>query len=229
MPKRVSKDYINDVENFNELPIYSQRIRYYLDEHSLTAKDLNEKAGFSSPNVVPSLIKGSRELSLDAAKKLCTVMSVSIDYLVGRSNAATANAEVSSICAYTGLSAQAVNSLHSTTTQENRLSVCFQNEITSQLIESGYFKSLCTSIKRYFLEAALAEKTIADALNDLIPKSNVYEAEKRVKYAQFDVTETIKYILDETAKVPNIYAFELQYQVAHAAEGQNGEHNETDK
>ena len=76
MPKRVSKDYINDVEDFNELPIYSQRIRYYLDEHSLTAKDLNEKAGFSSPNVVPSLIKGSRELSLDAAKKLCTVMSV---------------------------------------------------------------------------------------------------------------------------------------------------------
>ena len=230
MPKKISKDYINDVENFNGLPIYSQRIRYYLDEHSLTAKELNEKAGFSSPNVVPSLIKGSRELSLDAAKKLCTIMGVSIDYLVGRSNAATANEEVSAICAYTGLSAQAVDFLHSTASQEDRLSAGFQNEITSQLSENGYYKTFCVSIEKYFMEVALAEKTVADALNNLVPKRNVYEAEKSVRYAQFDVTENIKCILDETAKVPNIYAFELQYQMTHSKEVQNnGEHNEANQ
>lgn len=68
MRKKVSKDYIIDVENFDKLPIYSKRIRNYLNENGITAKELNQKAGFASPSAVPELIKGTRDLSLDAAK-----------------------------------------------------------------------------------------------------------------------------------------------------------------
>ena len=47
MRKKVSKDYIIDVENFDKLPIYSKRIRNYLNENGITAKELNQKAGFA--------------------------------------------------------------------------------------------------------------------------------------------------------------------------------------
>ena len=50
MRKKVSKDYISDVENFDKLPIYSKRIRNYLNENGITAKELNQKAGFASPS-----------------------------------------------------------------------------------------------------------------------------------------------------------------------------------
>ena len=103
MRKKVSKDYINDVENFDELPIYSKRIRNYLNENSMTAKDLNQEAGFTSPNVVPSLIKGERELSLDAAKKLCSVMNVSLDYLTGLTDVKTTDVKIVDMCKTTGL------------------------------------------------------------------------------------------------------------------------------
>lgn len=53
MRKKVSKDYISDVENFDKLPIYSKRIRNYLNENGITAKELNQKAGFASPSAVP--------------------------------------------------------------------------------------------------------------------------------------------------------------------------------
>lgn len=229
MPKRVSKDYINDVENFNSLPIYSQRIRYYLDEHSLTAKELNEKAGFSSPNVVPSLIKGGRELSLDAAKKLCTIMGVSIDYLVGRSNAATANEEVSAICAYTGLSAKAIEILHEATSTSDRLKAYFKNEVITNLLESSNIESLCISIEDYFLKAELAQEAFDDALKGLVPKIDVYTAEREARYAQYEATECLKSLMDETYKIPSIYAFEMMSQMAKSKEAPNGEHNKKNK
>lgn len=229
MSKKVSKDYINDVENFNGLPIYSQRIRYYLDEHSLTAKELNEKAGFSSPNVVPSLIKGSRELSLDAAKKLCTIMGVSIDYLVGRSNAATANEEVSAICAYTGLSAKAIESLHKATSISDRLEAYFKNEVITNLLESSYVESLCISIEDYFLKAELAQEAFDGALKGLVPRVDVYTAEKAARYAQYEATERLKSLMDETYKIPSMYAFEMMSRTAQSKEAPNGEHNETHK
>ena len=111
MRKKVSKDYINDVENFDKLPIYSKRIRYYLDEKHITAKELNEKAGFSSPNVVPGLIKGDRELSLDAAKKLCLVMNVSLDYLTGLTDVKTNDVQIVDMCKTTGLTERAIRSI----------------------------------------------------------------------------------------------------------------------
>lgn len=229
MPKRVSKDYINDVENFNSLPIYSQRIRFYLDEHSLTAKELNEKAGFSSPNVVPSLIKGSRELSLDAAKKLCTVMSVSIDYLVGRSNAATADEKISAICAYTGLSSKAVEILHTSASSDDRLEACFKNEIITSLIESHNIETLCVCIKDYFIKSELAQEAFDEALKGLLSKSDVYIAEKAARYAQYEAAEQLKSFMDETQKIPSMYAFEMMWQIEKSKEVPNGEHNKTDK
>lgn len=111
MRKRVSKDYINDVENFDKLPIYSKRIRYYLNENGMTAKDLNQEAGFSSPNVVPTLIKGERELSLDAAKKLCAIMEVSLDYLTGLTDIQTTDIQIIGMCKATGLTESAVKAL----------------------------------------------------------------------------------------------------------------------
>ena len=222
------KDYL-DERDLSQYPTLALRLRKELNAKSMTLNKLSEITGISS-----SVLKNYTEKDVDVGyknlEKIANALSVSIDYLLGRSNAATANEEVSAICAYTGLSAQAVDFLHSTASHEDRLSAGFQNEITSQLIENGYYKTFCVSIEKYFMEVALAEKTVADALNNLVPKRNVYEAEKSVRYAQFDVTENIKCILDETAKVPNIYAFELQYQMTHSKEVQNnGEHNEANQ
>lgn len=108
MRKKVSKDYVSDVENFDKLPIYSKRIRNYLNENGITAKELNQKAGFASPSVVPELIKGTRDLSLDAAKKLCSVMNVSLDYLTGLTDVRTIDVKIRDICKYTGLSEKAI-------------------------------------------------------------------------------------------------------------------------
>ena len=122
MRKKVSKDYISDVENFDKLPIYSKRIRNYLNENGITAKELNQKAGFASPSAVPELIKGTRDLSpaaappprpvmfvlFDAAKKLCSVMNVSLDYLTGLTDVRTIDVKIRDICKYTGLSEKAI-------------------------------------------------------------------------------------------------------------------------
>ena len=108
MRKKVSKDYISDVENFDKLPIYSKRIGNYLNENGITAKELNQKAGFASPSAVPELIKGTRDLSLDAAKKLCSVMNVSLDYLTGLTDVRTIDVKIRDICKYTGLSEKAI-------------------------------------------------------------------------------------------------------------------------
>lgn len=70
-----------------------------------------QKAGFSSPNVVPSLIKGERELSLDAAKKLCLVMNVSLDYLTGLTDVKTSDVQIVDMCKTTGLTERAIESI----------------------------------------------------------------------------------------------------------------------
>lgn len=112
MRQKISKDYVNDIDNFNCLPIYSQRIRYYLNEKGITAKELNEEAGFSSPNVVPSLINGTRDLSLEAAKRICSVMGVTIDYLVGLTNIRSTETDIIQVCKYTGIDEKIINIIH---------------------------------------------------------------------------------------------------------------------
>lgn len=221
------KDYL-DERDLSQYPTLALRLRKGLNAKSMTLNKLSEITGISG-----SVLKNYTEKDVDVGyknlEKIANALSVSIDYLLGRSNAATANEEVSAICAYTGLSAKAIESLHKATSTSDRLEAYFKNEVITNLLESSNIESLCISIKDYFLKAELAQEAFDDALKGLVPRIDVYTAEKEARYAQYEATERLKLLMDETYKIPSMYAFEMMSQMAKSKEAPNGEYNETQK
>lgn len=65
MKKQYKKEYL-DVRNFDELPLFAQRVRKLLDFYCISAATLSERTGIS-----PSVIKKYLNEDVDVGIKIC--------------------------------------------------------------------------------------------------------------------------------------------------------------
>lgn len=86
------------------------RINQLLAEKDVKQKDLARKLGVTD-NTVSYFVSGARKPNIEQIIKIAKYFNVSTDYILGVSNAKTADVDVKAVCEYTGLSAEAVNNL----------------------------------------------------------------------------------------------------------------------
>ncbi len=93
-------------DNFNK----SVGSRIYQAMGEMTQDELAKKCKFPRPTLT-NYISGSRSVPLDKLVAIADVLGVSTDYLLGRTEIKTTNAELQSVCNYTGLSEKAVDNI----------------------------------------------------------------------------------------------------------------------
>lgn len=91
--------------------IIGQTINTLLAEQNKRQKDLAKELGVTD-NTISYFVSGSRTPNLEQITTIADFFHVSTDYLLGRTNAKTQNADLRAICDYTGLSEAAVSELH---------------------------------------------------------------------------------------------------------------------
>lgn len=83
-----------------------------------------------SQSVLSDIINGNKKAGIGSSTlvKLCSYFGVSSDYLLGLSDNATVEPEVQAVCKYTGLTQEAVETLHVYATGEGMYKIIFDLE-----------------------------------------------------------------------------------------------------
>lgn len=100
--------------------IIGQTINTLLAEQNKKQKDLAKELGVTD-NTISYFVSGSRTPNLEQITTIADFFHVSTDYLLGRTNAKTQNADLRAICDYTGLSEGSVNTLYSWQESKKRM------------------------------------------------------------------------------------------------------------
>lgn len=100
--------------------IIGQTINTLLAEQNKRQKDLAKELGVTD-NTISYFVSGSRTPNLEQITTIADFFHVSTDYLLGRTNAKTQNADLRAICDYTGLSEGSVNTLYSWQESKKRM------------------------------------------------------------------------------------------------------------
>lgn len=91
--------------------IIAVRIRELMKSSGTTQQELAEKTGCSR-QAIAQYADGSNAPNIDKLVSIAKYFDVSLDYLVGLSNAQTADKDIQYICDYTGLAKKSVEELH---------------------------------------------------------------------------------------------------------------------
>lgn len=133
---------------------FAKRLRELRGTTSQTA--FGEKIGISRASV-SYYETGKRTADIEILSKICTAYAVSADWLLGISNARTADTTVQEVCAYTGLTEMAVGRL-------DLMSKAIGGEkghaidVINALLESDQFQELVQKILEY--KSAVEAETI---------------------------------------------------------------------
>jgi len=100
------------MENKHVLKVFASRIRALREEKCLSQGDLAKVLGVSRGSI-SYYENAERTAGIDFAHEAAVFFSVSVDYLLGKSNLRVADADAESVSAYTGLSDRAVSNLNS--------------------------------------------------------------------------------------------------------------------
>lgn len=98
------------VKKHDKLPIYLCRIGALMGKNQHSQSDLAEKIGVSRDRV-NNWLQDTAPLDADSILKIAELYSVSTDYILGKSDAETNDADMKAVCDYTGLSVKAVQTL----------------------------------------------------------------------------------------------------------------------
>ena len=98
--------------------IIAVRIRELMKSSGTTQQELAEKTGCSR-QAIAQYADGSNAPNIDKLVSIAKYFDVSLDYLVGLSNALTADKDIQYICDYTGLSEKSIDVLHKIALQAN--------------------------------------------------------------------------------------------------------------
>lgn len=98
--------------------IIAVRIRELMKSSGTTQQELAEKTGCSR-QAIAQYADGSNAPNIDKLVSIAKYFDVSLDYLVGLSNARTADKDIQYICDYTGLSEKSIDVLHKIALQVN--------------------------------------------------------------------------------------------------------------
>lgn len=93
----------NDVSN--------ERLRLLIDSSRQTRENIAKSVGMDT-STITKYYNGDRKLTVDAIKKFAVFFNVSADYLLGLSDAQTADKDLQFVCDYTGLSDSNIKYLH---------------------------------------------------------------------------------------------------------------------
>ena len=88
-----------------------QTINTLLTEQNKRQKDLAKELGVTD-NTISYFVSGTRTPNLEQITTIADFFHVSTDYLLGRTNTKTQNADLRAICDYTGLNEEAITVLH---------------------------------------------------------------------------------------------------------------------
>ena len=137
MKKQYKKEYL-DVRNFDELPLFAQRVRKLLDFYCISAATLSERTGIS-PSVIKKYLNEDVDVGIKNMCRIADALDASVDYLVGRTEYVKLNPTAVAACKYTGLTEDAVRMLHTYKDRQENDPDFSVNEpaVLSEFISSG--------------------------------------------------------------------------------------------
>lgn len=96
---------------FDYNSIFSSRLRSLIEENHISKQKLADEIGVSR-QAISQYCDGSTVPNADKLLKIAEYFNVSLDFLVGKTEAKTDNKDVQFICDYTGLNESSVDILH---------------------------------------------------------------------------------------------------------------------
>lgn len=141
------------MDNKRPYKYIGDRINTLLARDGVTQKELAELLGLEqSPNTVSYYVGGQRKPKLEELLKMAEHFDTSVDYLLGRTEVPTTDANIKAVCEFLGLSENAVIGLHN---WGRRHSVIFDKDgkllpqrdehltTADDLLELNVFQFLC--------------------------------------------------------------------------------------
>lgn len=195
-----------------------EKIKEIRKEHNLNQSEFGELFGLTQ-NTITNIENDKRFPTYEILIEIAKRFNISVDYLLGLSEAKTNNIEIKAICDYTGLTEEAVNKLHEMLVIDDEnynINSKFINDfLSSSLFYKMIFfnisldkleKSLLYHLSIFFEDEKTAEKTaekIKDEL-DYIPTATeilnhreliLYRNQKNVNTYFEQLTELLNEIL----------------------------------
>ena len=241
MKKQYKKEYL-DVRNFDELPLFAQRVRKLLDFYCISAATLSEKTGIS-PSVIKKYLNEDVDVGIKNMCRIADALDASVDYLVGRTEYVKLNPTAVAACKYTGLTEDAVRMLHTYKDRQENDPDFSVNEpaVLSEFISSGTLFRFSDNLQNsiYSINELIdthkrfIQNTDDESQNDddyyIEETSDDYTQYRLGKFEAIDVvTDFVKEQLREYDDEYNDL-FDKCMKILHPEEYDNGEHNETQK
>lgn len=174
--------------------IIAVRIRELMKSSGTTQQELAENTGCSR-QAIAQYADGSNAPNIDKLVSIAKYFDVSLDYLVGLSNARTADKDIQYICDYTGLNSKTIDELHSTlemsqtgTTTDSSIVIDETNIKETAAAIVGSVKSSC--------------KNFLDYINEFILDFNIQEMTDNIS-VYLELTKKLE-IIKEQAGVHSI-------------------------
>ena len=174
--------------------IIAVRIRELMKSSGTTQQELAENTGCSR-QAIAQYADGSNAPNIDKLVSIAKYFDVSLDYLVGLSNARTADKDIQYICDYTGLNSKTIDELHSTlemsqtgTTTDSSIVIDETNIKETAAAIVGSVKSSC--------------KNFLDCINEFILDFNIQEMTDNIS-VYLELTKKLE-IIKEQAGVHSI-------------------------
>lgn len=210
----------------NATEIFAKRLKELRLCKDLSLKKLASDLGVTAQSL--SLYEtGQRAINIDLLKRIAEYFSVSSDYLLGLSDAATNDADLKAVCDYTGLSEDAVRALNFTVdslSQPEALDLGESEHVTKLLktlswLISGrhiykiiYHLLLINDYSEYYLIGYKHKHMRSNELDYLL---DLQEREKDIDFERYQLNKYIE-------KLSNYFDQREQVQ-------NNGKHNPSDE
>lgn len=125
--------------------LFSARLGNLIAEKKISMQTLSTEIGVSR-QAISQYCNGSTVPNADKLLKIAEYFNVSLDYLCGRSEAATTNKDLQFICDYTGLSESTIRVLHQSVSDSEDLkgsSICCHIQLVRDSIDDLVTLWLC--------------------------------------------------------------------------------------
>ena len=144
-------------------------------------KDLAAVLGVKD-NVISYFCSGARTPNIEQLNLLSDYFNVSLDYLVGRSDIKTPNADIRAVCEYTGLSEKAIDTLHmikchNVIKNNDRYMYLYGSYIYSDFIESINHQLIRNSLYNYHISFSETE----NKLNEILEIDAFHDEDEYIK------------------------------------------------
>lgn len=184
--------------------IIAVHIRELMKSSGTTQQELAENIGCSR-QAIAQYTDGSNAPNIDKLVSIAKYFDVSLDYLVGLSNAQTADKDIQYICDYTGLSMVAVEQLHiisslASTNEDDKKLIAYMKEHSkrflyymSEFATDRNFQEITMNITAY-LELVHNSETLKEDIN--APFKSIEENKIQQEFTLFRISRNIQKVVE---------------------------------